>query len=616
MEGAGIVIRAIVRRRLAKPILAVGLLLLADSAGRGQTPQPPGGASTVAVRTASASPKIETLDGQPYLPQAVPNLPGDAAQSGSQAGADGFDSTAGGSQIGGERAWSGPPTGGGPKTFWETVWPTIVPYPRTGNFYVAPSGPGYYTLYDWLRGRQLQDRPKNPYLQWGQNANPFFNVDFRYLDNPNNQEEFLFDCLKRIHLGNNWLFSTGGEFRERYSSLDNAYLFNKTKKLAGADENFSVYRARLYGDLYYRDIFRLYAEFTSADSTPQTIPRLNSDVDKADILNLFIELKTLTLGESALYVRGGRQELLFGSQRLISPSDWSNELRTFQGVRGLYHTDKIEQDIFWVQPVLVNSGKFDSVDDKQVFTGDYFKYRFTKDISLDLYYLYLENDNRTFAGRKNVLGGYDVNTFGLRFVGEAGAKSQYLWDFEGAIQFGDWSNQKSEADFYVVGLGYWFKDLPGIPTFWVYYDHASGTQDPNGVEHRTFNQLFPSGHNYFNSEDLFGRQNLNDFHLELGVFPLPWLRYTVGYHVLSLDQPRDALYNSSGSVVRQDPTGKAGRDVGDCINASVQFHLDNHQLINIWYAHLFSGTFIQKTAITPAAAKDSDSVWLTYQLKW
>ena len=97
---------------------------------------------------------------------------------------------------------------------------------------------------------------------------------------------------------------------------------------------------------------------------------------------------------------------------------------------------------------------------------------------------------------------------------------------------------------------------------------------------------------------------------------MPWLRYTVGYHILRLDQPRDAVYNTSGSVVRVDPTGKAGRDVGDAINASVQLHVDNHQLINISYAHLFSGTFIQKTAITPAAAKDSDSVWLTYQLKW
>lgn len=515
------------------------------------------------------------------------------------------------------RTWSGPPSKAeGPKTFWETAWPTIVPYPRTGNFYVAPSGPGYYTLYDFLQDRELQDRPRNPYLQWGQNANPFFNVDFRYLDNPNNTESFLFDSLKRIHRGDDWLFSTGGEFRDRYSSLDNAYLYNK-KPLAGADEDFNVIRARVYGDLNYLDVFRLYGEFISADSSPQTIPHLSSDVDKADILNLFVEVKVLTIGGDALYVRGGRQELLFGSQRLISPSDWSNELRTFQGVRALYHTDKVEEDAWWVQPVIVNTGKLDSVDDRQCFVGDYFKYRFNKDVSLDAYCLYLDNDNQTSAGRKGVLGGYDVNTLGSRLVGQAGDHGQYLFDFEGAVQFGDWSNQTTEADMYVAGLGYWFKDLPAIPTFWVYYDHASGTQDPtNGAEHRTFNQLFPSGHSYYNAEDLFGRQNINDFHLELGLFPLDWLRFTAAYHVLSLDQAKDALYNSSGSVVRQDATGKSGTDIGDALSGSVQFHLDNHQLINISYAHLFSGTFIKETAVTPAAAKDQDSLWATYQLKW
>ena len=170
---------------------------------------------------------------------------------------------------------------------------------------------------------------------------------------------------------------------------------------------------------------------------------------------------------------------------------------------------------------------------------------------------------------------------------------------------------------YVVGIGYWFKNLPAIPTFWVYYDHASGTQDPtNGDEHRTFNQLFPSGHSYYNAEDLFGRQNINDFHLELGFFPTNWMRFTAGYHVLRLDQARDALYNSSSSVVRQDLTGKAGTDIGDAISGTVQFHLDNHQMINVSYAHLYSGSYIKNTAVNPAAARDSDSIWFTYSLKW
>ncbi len=45
----------------------------------------------------------------------------------------------------------------------------------------------------------------------------FFNADnFGYLDDPNNTEHDFFDPLKRIHLGDNWLFTSGGEFRTRY----------------------------------------------------------------------------------------------------------------------------------------------------------------------------------------------------------------------------------------------------------------------------------------------------------------------------------------------------------------------------------------------------------------
>jgi hypothetical protein len=514
------------------------------------------------------------------------------------------------------RSWSGPGQTKSPKSYWETIWPTIVPFPRSGNFYISPSGPGYYTLFDRLRGLELPNRPKNPYLQWGQNANPFFNVEFRYLDDPDNSEDFLFGGLKRIHLGDYWLFSTGGEIRDRFASLNNAYLFNKPP-LAGSNENFNLFRARVYGDLTYLDIFRLFGEFTSAQSSVQRLPHLASDIDKADILNLFAEVKVLRVGDDVVYVRGGRQELLFGAQRVICPADWSNELRTFQGVRTMYHADKFEEDIWWAQPVIVNIDKLDSADPKQVFAGNYFKYRLNKDISFDLYYLYLENDNQTFAGRNGIPGGYDVNTVGGRFVGQAGKSGQYLWDVEEAFQFGNWSNQIDSANMFVGGIGYWFKNLPAIPTIWFYYDHASGTQDPiNGNLHQTFNQLFPSGHSFFNSEDLFGRQNLNDFHLELGLFPANWMRFTFGYHILSLDQAKDALYSSSSAIVRQDVTGKSGTDVGNAINGTVQFHLDNHELINITYAHLFSGTYIKNTAVNAAAARDQDSVWFTYQLKW
>jgi hypothetical protein len=582
-------------------VLAGLLALVADSLGRSQPPTPaapaapfvipPGG--TGPITTNEIPPPADERSATPPMAD-VP--PGPASGGGRQ------------------RAYSGPAQKPeSEKTFWEKV-PPIQPYPRPGNYFIAPSGPGYYTLLDLVRGRELPDRPKNPYLQWGQNPNPSFNLDFRFLDDPENTQFDLFDPIKRIHIGDTWLVSTGGEIRDRYATIQNAALFNK-KPQAGADDTFNLFRARIYGDLWYRDEFRVFAEFITAESSPQAIPNSTTDVEKNDFLNLFVEFKLFTLDDRGVYLRVGRQELLFGSQRLISPSDWSNARRTFQGLRGSWHNSAIEEDVFVVNPVIPNPNKISSVDDRQLFTGNWFKYRFNKDSSIDLYYLYLHNDDLNVArGRYGATGGYDVNTIGSRLVGE---RNQFLWDFEGAIQFGEWVNQALFAGFGVAGVGYYFRDVPTAPTLWLYYDYASGDPNPNGTNvHRTFTTLFPFGHTYFAGLDAIGRQNINDLHLEFAAFPAPWARATLGFHVLSLAHARDALYNPQGNVVRQDPTGRAGTDVGDALSTTVQFHLDNHQMFFVGYSHLFSGPFIRKTAVTPGAAKDLDALWLQYTFKW
>ena len=513
-----------------------------------------------------------------------------------------------------ERSWSGPAQKTkSEKTFWETV-PLIQPFPRQGNFNIAPSGPGYYTLFDHLQGRELDKRPKIPFLQWGQNANSSFNLDFRYLDDPKNAEFDLFDPLKRVHLGDNWLFSSGGEVRDRYATIQNAALYNRRPQ-AGATDNFNLFRTRIYGDLWYRDEVRIFAEFITAHSSPQSIPLAASDVAHNDFLNLFAEFKLFTLDDHGVYARVGRQELLFGSQRALSPSDWSNTRRPFQGARLSWHNDKIEEDAFIVNSVIPNPAAFSSIDRNQLLVGNWFKYRFTKDSSTDLYYIYYANENPGAArGQGGATGGFRVNTFGNRYVGEC---EQFLYDFEGALQAGDWANQTIFAGMGLAGLGYYFKNSPGTPTFWAYYDFASGDPNPGATGvHRTYSTLFPFGHSYFAGLDAIGRQNIHDFHLELGFFPANWMRVQLGYHVLELANAKDALYSPSGGVVRQDATGKAGTDIGTALSSTLQFHMDKHQIFFVGYSHLFAGDYIRKTAATPEAARDLSALWIQYILKW
>ena len=487
---------------------------------------------------------------------------------------------------------------------WTKVSPLQLPLPRPGYFDIDPDGPGYFSLRDLLTGTWREGPLKYGYPRASSNKYPFFDANFRYLDEPDNTQVDFFDPIKRMHLGDNWLLSLGGEERLRYmNEVDDARLTNVRNP-------HLLERTRLYGDLWYRDIFRIYIEGIDAQTTPQRLPPLAIDVDHMDFWNLFVDVKVWQFDGKPVYLRGGRQELYFGSQRLVSPSDWSNIPRTFQGLRGMYHGDKWSVDAFWVHPVHINPTSLDSPDRQQNFAGLWSTYRPRKGQSVDLYYLFLNQFQPVAIGQGGVPGGFNISTWGSRYSGNG---KNILWDFEGMYQMGNWSNQAMAAGAVTTGLGYRFAKLPFNPNFWTFFDYASGDPHPGqGSTHHTFNQLFPWGHHYFGALDLVGRQNIVDPNLALLLFPTKWILVRIEGHFFYLASARDALYNASGQAIHIDSTGQSGTHVGNEFDVSTNFHLSAHQDILIGYAHLFIGDYLQRAGIRPAP----DLFYLQYSFKW
>lgn len=492
---------------------------------------------------------------------------------------------------------------GGRDAPWWTRVPNVQPFPPLGLTVVPPRGPGYYTLLDFILGNRREAPPVYPYARFGINAFPFFNLDWRYLDSSENRQSDPFDFFKRIRLGDNFMFTLGGEWRTRYDNEVNS-------RLTGKDNVYELTRTRVYGDFWYRDIFRIYAEFINAQSFNQDLPPLAIDQYNPNFLNLFVDLKVATLRDQPVYLRGGRQELLYGSERLISPLAWANTQRTFQGAKAFWQNEKLSVDGFCVQPVIPSANSFASVNWQQVFSGLWGTYRPIKGEVVDLYYLDLQDSTPIYVGANGVKGAENVSTVGSRWYGN---KNDWLWDTEGMLQFGRYSNQGILANAYTMGGGYNFSKLPLSPKIWFYYDYASGDPNPgSGGVHRTFNQLFPFGHYYFGMMDNVGRQNINDINTKILFYPVKWMTTWVEYHVLRLDSPKDALYNSAGVATRIDPTGKAGIDVGDILTVVNNFTLDLHQNIYLQYSHLYAGDFLRRTA----GGTSQDELYLMYAFRW
>ncbi|HZY86481.1 MAG TPA: alginate export family protein, partial [Gemmataceae bacterium] len=371
-------------------------------------------------------------------------------------------------------------------------------------------------------------------------------------------------------------------------------------------------RERIYGDLWFRDIFRVYAEIFWASTFNQDLPPLVIDRNLGDFLNLFADLKVAELYDHPVYFRGGRQELLFGSQRLISPLDWANTRRTFEGGRLFYRGDKWDVDAFVVSPVVPTVNHFfSSINANEVFSGAWATYRPKAGQALDAYYLNLDNTSGTPVTLGLPAGPYNVNTVGGRWVGDA---NNWTWDVEGDLQFGDFQQRHILAKAFSAGAGYRFADLPMTPQLWAYYDYASGDPDPSNAHatYGTFNQLFPFGHYYFGFLDLVGRQNINDVNFQVSLFPTKWITTYLQYHVFRLDSAKDALYNAAGTPIRRDPTGAAGNDVGDELDYVINFHIDKHQDVLFGYSHLFAGQFIRQTG----NGRSPELTYLQYSFRW
>jgi hypothetical protein len=437
----------------------------------------------------------------------------------------------------------------------------------------------------------------------------FFDADFRYVESLDYGDRTLVEKLKRIPVSDCLTFSTGGQFWARFTNEHNS-------RLTEMDNSYTLGRVRAFGDLMYGDRLRVFGEFIWADAFSEDLPPLPIDRNFGDILNLFVDVKLFEYEGHPVFARVGRQELLFGSQRLASTLDWANTRRTFEGARVFRRGEKWDLDLFYTAFVPPDPSAFDQRDDDREFAGAWATYRPQNGHFADFYYLYFDNTNNVTQlppPQTIVRAPTEVHTVGTRYTGD---RCGYLWDCELALQFGNQNGQDLFAGAASVGAGRNLKDsCRWSPTLWFYYDYASGDDDPNAGTAHTFNQLYPFGHFYLGWIDLVGRQNIHDVNAHLLFYPQPWLTVWLQYHHFWLDRAGDALYNAGGVAIRRDSTGTSGTNVGDEIDVVLNFHLHRYSDILVGYSHLFGGGFLESTSGANAASS-AETLYLMYQQKW
>lgn len=433
------------------------------------------------------------------------------------------------------------------------------------------------------------------------------NEDWSVLaDKPAGAGGDFFDVIKYIPLNQDgdWWLSFGGQYRARFESWNN-FGFNDSN-----DDDFLLHRIRLHGDLHMGEHFRIFAEGISAISTDRDLPggRRTLDADSADLLNLFAEFTTpIQLptfeGDTRLTFRAGRQELLFGKQRLVSPLDWANTRRSFDGLTVSLGNDVFNITGFYTHPVIVQKYEFNDLVQANEFYGIYSTIKLPKlQSTLDVYWLGFHRDAAAFNG---TAGEEDRHTLGARLAGKCGS-SGFDYDIEAAWQAGKVGSGDINAWMVAAELGYTLTSDKMSPRIWLGLDYATGDNKAGG-DVETFNQLFPLGHAYFGYIDAIGRQNIIDASAGVSFKPVKKLNVSLAGHLFWRADEDDALYNAGGGLMRG-PTS-SDHQVGAEMDLLLKYDVDQHLMLIGGYSHFFTGSFINQTG----ADDDVDFVHFSVQ---
>jgi len=389
-----------------------------------------------------------------------------------------------------------------------------------------------------------------------------------------------------------------GEFRERMEGFDGLG-FNESRD-----------------DLYWLSRFRLNATVTPSKTLSFQVQAQDARVGKKTVgptgapfqspFDLRMAFADIGAATGPVTVRVGRQELVYGEQRLIGHVGWANAARTFDAAKVTLRAPAFSVDVFGASVVRTLVDDFDRSGAGNRFAGAYATTTKLLPLATVEPYVLFKRD----VNLRNELGAIDDLqhvTTGMRLVGRLPARLDY--GVEMAIQRGSLGAEEVKA-----WAGHWQlrESLPGRGAVRLTgeYNFASGDKDPADGVRGTFDQLYPTPHDKTGLADQIAWKNIHHARAGFEVTPLRGLPVTANYHSWWLAETRDAVYNTGNAVVARLPAGAADRHVGQELDVQVARALTPQLQLAAGYAHIFTGAFLKQA--TPGASYSHPYVMVTY----
>lgn len=366
-------------------------------------------------------------------------------------------------------------------------------------------------------------------------------------------------------------------------------------------------RYMLHADLRLTRYVRAFGHLKSGVASFRLDGPRPADQDLLDIHQLYLEVALLPGGtideEPRLSLRGGRQELSYGSGRLIDAREGPNVRVGFDGLRLIARAGPVRIDAFVVRPVLTRPGVFDDAwDGTQWLFGLYTTLKLPG-LTVDAYYLGRQRD----AARYEHATGPELrHTTGTRLRGKLRA---FEIELEAAYQFGTIGELPIRA-FTVAGEAVYQATGAFLKPRVVLGGGATSGDRGTGASLGTFSALFPKGA-YFGLLSPNGPANNLAPHAALQL-SLPasvslmaeiwsFFRYSVA----------DGVYGVPGTLLRPGAANPE-RYLGTQLETWVAWSVGRHLLVSGTFGHYWTGAFFQYGE--PGQDISYAACWLTYKL--
>lgn len=364
-----------------------------------------------------------------------------------------------------------------------------------------------------------------------------YDENYEFLKDSNRN---FYERLKFIPLNEekNFYLSFGGEARYEYVDFNN----EDWGRLGIGRNNFLLQRYDLHADIHLGKTFRVFAQLRSALQDGRINGPRGIDEDQLNVQNLFLDVNLWQKEDKKITIRAGRQELDYGSGRLISVREGPNARLYFTGGKIMYNSSRLSVDAFAMMADTINTGAFDNKMSKQLnLWGAYSKIILPKSGNLDLYYLGIRRDESLF---EEGAAPERRHTIGTRFWKYGGG---FIYNLEAAYQFGSFGSGNINAWTGSVDIGYMFENIKFKPTVNLRNDYISGDKNQGNGNLQTFNPLYPKG-GYFGFSPQVGPVNLIDIHPYATMDLLSNLKMQVDVVLNWRYSTQDGVYRPSGML--------------------------------------------------------------------